>query len=75
MSEPKILVLVFRTSIKDEEKVEIVKKRLSKLRYVSRITFDLEDIDNILRIEAFKNVSNAIIQSLRDIDLYCEELE
>ncbi len=75
MTNPKIIILVFRTSINDEGEVEIVKQRLSTLRYVSRITFDLEDVDNILRIEALKNISEEVIQNLRDIDLYCEELE
>ncbi|MEO1263455.1 MAG: hypothetical protein AAFZ15_31885 [Bacteroidota bacterium] len=75
MTKPKIMVSVSRTSIYGEGVAEIIKLRLSKLSYVSRITFDLEDVDNVLRIDAFKNTSKEVIRNLRDIILCCEKLE
>ena len=49
-------VEVFRTNIADLKDADRLKKELSVLYPSSKVNFDLEDCDRILRIEASNNV-------------------
>lgn len=46
-----MIVEVFKTNIKDEAIARVVIKQLSAYYPSAKINFDLEDVDNVLRIE------------------------
>ncbi|HEY3251390.1 MAG TPA: hypothetical protein VGK25_09765 [Ignavibacteria bacterium] len=67
-------VLVFKTNIPDKEKINEVAPYLDSAKGVVRWNFDLEDIDNILRIEAAGISPRVIERTLSDAGYLCEEL-
>ena len=68
-------ILVFTTSIERPEQVSQVKPLLTAVPAITGWNFDLEDCDNILRIEA-SNISPRYIESLLQTAGYdCQELE
>jgi hypothetical protein len=56
-------VFVFATSVEKPRQVSRVKHLLAAVRSINDWNFDLEDCDNILRVEA-KGVSPRYIESL-----------
>jgi len=68
-------ILVFMTDIENPEQVSEVKHLLTAVPSIKDWNFDLEDCDNILRIEA-KNISPRYIESLLgDAGFTCSELD
>jgi len=68
-------VLVFATSVEKPRQVSRVKPLLTAVPSINDWNFDLEDCDNILRIEA-KDVSPRYIESLlQTAGFECRELE
>jgi len=68
-------VLVFITSIESLEKVSEVKPLLTSVRAIKDWNFDLDDCDNILRIES-SDISPQFIESLlQNAGFDCRELE
>lgn len=68
-------ILVFTTSVEKPEQVSHVKPLLTAVPAITGWNFDLEDCDNILRIEA-SNISPRYIESLLQTAGYdCRELE
>jgi len=67
-------VSIFRTSINDPEKIQFLKKTLDVIIGRKYWNFDLEDKDNILRIEANPVVNNFLIQEISKLGFECEEL-
>ncbi len=67
-------VYVFKTSISQKD-VQIVNTRLHSLIPNGTWNFDLDDLDNILRIECSENIVDAVCSSLRIDGFYCEELD
>ena len=68
-------VLVFMTSVENPENINEVKPLLSAVPAISQWNFDLDDCDNILRIEA-KDISPRYIESLlHKAGYHCRELE
>lgn len=68
-------ILIFSTSIEKPEHVSEVKPLLSSVPAISQWNVDLEDCDNILRIEA-SDVSPRYIESLlQTAGFSCQELE
>ena len=69
-------VLVFKTSISTDDKVRKVKPLLDNLvNSGEKWNFDLEDCDNILRVEAVSIQASAIIKNLENAGFACKELE
>jgi hypothetical protein len=67
-------VLIFITSIEKPEQVSEVRPLLTAVPAISDWNFDLEDCDNILRVEA-KDISPRYIESLLQTAGYdCREL-
>ncbi|MEW7278994.1 hypothetical protein ABW636_10400 [Aquimarina sp. 2201CG1-2-11] len=50
-------LLIFRTDIKSKKKVKFLKPVFKKYTDILRWSVDLEDIDNVLRIEANTNIT------------------
>jgi len=67
-------VYVFKTSVLSESDISVVKPHLDNLLQGCKWNFDLEDCDNILRIESNANVTPALIKIFNDCNYQCEEL-
>lgn len=68
-------VLVFATSVTQKRQVSRVQNLLTKEPAITQWNFDLDDCDNILRVEA-SNVSPRYIESLlQKAGIQCQELE
>lgn len=67
---------IFRTDIKTKKKVKSIKPVLDNIPNIRGWSIDLEDIDNVLRIE-FRNdlAANEVILLVKTYGFYCEELE
>jgi hypothetical protein len=68
-------ILIFTTSVEKPEQVSEVKPLLTAVPAIKGWNFDLEDCDNILRVEAY-NISPRYIESLlQTAGFNCRELE
>ncbi|MBC3846795.1 hypothetical protein H8K90_10425 [Winogradskyella echinorum] len=71
-----IRIHIFKTNIETKLDVDMLQLLFSSNRSIINWSVDLEDIDNVLRIEASKNLSeNEIITQLNLIGFSCEELD
>ncbi|MFC0514020.1 hypothetical protein ACFFGT_07420 [Mucilaginibacter angelicae] len=67
-------VLVFATSVRQKRQVSRVQNLLTKVPAIAQWNFDLEDCDNILRVEA-RDLSPRYIESLlQKAGIHCQEL-
>jgi hypothetical protein len=71
----KAMVEIFRTNIEDKTTAGIVTEDLNRLFPGSKITFDLDDCDKILRIESERIVPEEIASILCGRGFVCEVLE
>ncbi len=68
-------LLIFRTDIKSKKKVKYLKPIFKKYTDILRWTVDLEDIDNVLRIEATANITaDDIIEMVQMHGFYIQTL-
>tara|TARA_B100001146_G_C16061966_1_gene382534 strand:+ start:239 stop:463 length:225 start_codon:yes stop_codon:yes gene_type:complete len=68
-------VLVFKTSVYLEKEINKLRPVLNALTVNADIwNFDLEDCDNILRIETRNLEANSVCNTLNAQGFYCEEL-
>lgn len=68
------MIYVFKTSVKSKKSIKGLTLQLNKIEAVSSWNFDLEDCDNILRIDSQKNIVKNITKILNDFSFECEEL-
>ncbi|CAD0003968.1 hypothetical protein [Flavobacterium salmonis] len=68
------MIYVFITSVKTEQEVGQLKPHLNDLLKQAKWNFDLEDCDKILRIDIETEITQSIINLLKDKGFYCEEL-
>ncbi|MEM7375306.1 MAG: hypothetical protein AAF587_42315 [Bacteroidota bacterium] len=68
-------ILIFKTNITSRRKVKEVSPRMNHHPLIADWSIDLEDIDNVLRIEA-KNtlVEKEVISLIEGCGYVCEEL-
>ncbi|MDO5981781.1 hypothetical protein [Flavivirga spongiicola] len=68
-------LLIFETDIKSKKKIKSLKPLLNKHSDIIKWSIDLEDIDNVLRIEATTNITESdIIDMIRTHGFYIETL-
>ncbi|WP_196889322.1 hypothetical protein [Aureivirga sp. CE67] len=68
-------LFILKTDIKTEEKVKKVNDLFQNDSEILKWTFDMEDIDKVLRIEASDNASmNAVIGRIKTLGFNCSEL-
>ncbi len=67
-------VYVFRTGVEKEDDIKKLAPHLNSLKGVYKWTFDLEDSENILRVEAAGIPASEIERILALQDCFCEEL-
>lgn len=68
------MVEVFKTNIQDAQIADFIVGELEKNFPSASINFDLNDCDNILRIEYHENVNDNVIQLFGNLGHYCELL-
>jgi hypothetical protein len=68
-------VLVFKTSVCKQTDISKLKVHLDNVIKNGKWNFDLEDCDNILRVESKENVTEVIIDTLNKQGFECAELE
>ncbi|WP_159090630.1 hypothetical protein [Aquimarina aquimarini] len=66
-------LLIFQTDIKTKKKVKSLKPVLSNHSDIIDWSIDLEDIDNVLRIEATANLSEKEVIDLLQVEGFCIE--
>lgn len=69
------MIFVFKTSVQNKKQVKQLTPDLNLLLANATWSFDLEDIDNILRIDSKENCVVAVIDLLKTNQYRCEELE
>jgi len=74
MNNPIQEVLIFRTSVNTPEATRKVAPLLNRHQLISRWSFDLEDCDKVLRVEASAKIPGEIIAMLRSEGFDCEEM-
>lgn len=69
-----MVVEVFKTNVNEVELAEILIKQLLDYLPESRVNFDLEDCDKILRVEAKTIIPEKIVEVLNANGYSCEVL-
>jgi hypothetical protein len=67
-------IFVFRTGVTKTEHVHKVAPHLNSLSGIHKWTFDLDDSEKILRVEAAGISAGEIEKTLAKANYYCEEL-
>jgi len=67
-------ISIFKTTITKEAEIRMVEEILNLIVGKNKWNFDLEDVDNILRINAKVVVNNFLTQELKKIGFECNEL-
>lgn len=68
-------LLIFQTDIKSKKKVKSIKPILNEHSDILKWSVDLEDIDNVLRIEATDNITETdVINMVRPHGFYIKIL-
>lgn len=68
------MISVFKTSVKNTAEIEALKQLLDEHLVNSKWNFDLEDRDNILRIDSRIEIAETTIKLLQHNGFECEEL-
>lgn len=68
------MIFVFKTSVKNKIQEKKLKSQIDKVLPKAKWNFDLEDCDNILRIESEENIVEKITTLLKTHNFDCEEL-
>lgn len=68
-------ILIFKTNLHNPELVTRVKPVIQNMPGVQKWNVDIQDCDNVLRIEASELSARAVEMVLQDAGYYCEELE
>ena len=69
------MIFVFKTSVKSKMQIKKLKPHIDKRLPNAKWNFDVEDIDNILRIDSEENIALIVIDLLNIHNYSCEELE
>ncbi len=69
------VVEVFKTNVQDKRVAKMIIMDLAQLLPDSKISFDLEDCDKILRIESHQIIIEKVIAIVRRVGFKCELLE
>jgi len=68
-------VLVFKTNLTNTKRINDVEPYLDTHPHIHRWNVDLNDCDNVLRIETNKLAAKEVENILLSAGYYCEELE
>ena len=68
------MIYVFKTSVKTKKGVQQLSPYLNNIRPQLRWNFDLEDCDNILRIDSLTEITESVIELMQGKGFDCKEL-
>jgi tRNA G26 N,N-dimethylase Trm1 len=68
------MIEIFKTNIQEDTNINSITQKLLKHFPASKIDFDLEDCDKILRIESDFFQTNKVIEELNKYGFECEVL-
>jgi tRNA G26 N,N-dimethylase Trm1 len=68
-------VEVFKTNVKTKKNADMVISLIKRILPAGKVSFDLEDCDKILRIEANEIKMQSILKLLLDLGFTCTPLE
>ena len=68
------MIHVFKTSVSTEEDILKIKQALDELLLPGTWNFDLDDCDNILRVESDTARASLVIRFMQEKHFECEEL-
>jgi hypothetical protein len=68
-------ILVFKTNLDNPELVNQVKPVIQAMPGIRKWNVDIQDCDNVLRIEATELSPRSVEMVLQNAGYYCEELE
>ena len=68
-------ILVFKTNIRHKKPVSALSRHMDNMKGVIRWNVDLDDIDNILRVEARDLSPRVVEHTLLQAGYVCKELE
>lgn len=68
------MIYVFKTSVETEKDIEQLRPYLNGLLPRAKWTFDIEDCDNILRVDTPEDSPQTVISVLYHTGFDCEEL-
>ncbi len=74
MNPKELIISVYKTSITKRD-LKYLKPVLNSFNKIHAWSTDLEDWENILRIESFYAIEKEIIHMLNELDIACVELE
>jgi len=69
-----ITILVFKTNLRTRTMVQQISPELNQVQGILRWNVDLQDIDNVLRVEGEGITVNGIVNRLVEAGYRCEEL-
>ncbi|WP_130735850.1 hypothetical protein [Flavobacterium sp. J27] len=69
------MILVFKTSVRTLHEIQKIKPLLNKLFSYTKWNFDLEDCDNIFRIDSPLEISDEVITIFNENGHECVALE
>ena len=69
------IIAVFCTNVKAQRNADVLKNKLNAIYPHAIINFDLEDCDNILRVESNKIITSQVISLLNKNGFDCVELQ
>ncbi len=67
-------ILVFKTNLTDNKHLSVIKSALNHHPYIKKWNVDLQDCDNILRVESDGIAGDEVESMLLNAGYYCEEL-
>ena len=68
------MIHVFKTSVTTKEDILKIKQALDELLLPGTWNFDLDDCDNILRVDSDAARANLVIKFMKEKNFECEEL-
>ncbi|MNT26064.1 hypothetical protein D3C72_1616160 [compost metagenome] len=69
------MISVFKTTVTSIREIETLKPFLDTHLGIAKWNFDLEDCDNILRIDSINEITERTIKILSNYGFDCQELE
>jgi hypothetical protein len=75
INNSKSSILVFKTSVSNQNDIIRLSLQLNNIIRNGKWNFDLDDCDNILRVESTLNTPHVIINLLNEHAFECVELE
>jgi hypothetical protein len=69
-----MMIEVFKTNVQEPGRSRVLIQKLLEQYPTSKINFDLEDCDKVLRVEGLDLCANRIIELLKLNGHYCEVL-